>query len=531
LRIDTLIKGGEIVDGSGGPSFCGDVGIKDDKIVHVGKELFADNAACVIDARDLIVTPGLIDPHSHTDWSILSNPHALSTTHQGVTTEIVGNCGVTFAPIGEGKTDEMSAALSGYGYHASPAWRSFGELTEYVHSDIKTTPNLAWFVGHTALKNAARANSSYSYDDGLERLVRESFDSGAIGFSTGLEYGSGRFSRTDELIRLAEISREYEGIYASHIRNRDSELAIAVDEFFEIAQRAGRGQLSHLNVRYDTGAPKDAWRNAVERLVSERQQGLDVLADMTPFREGIGLAVGLLPNDIATLPTKQIARALRDSSTRNRVRDDSDRYWRFVHKGQWERVRLGVSPHTPEWEGLPFPQIAEQSGKSEWDCFFDILCAAGEHIESVQLLGTLFTEEHLAEAIGHDHFLLGVDAFSTRRDSALATRTNHPLFYHGHTHYFSHHIFRKGTLDLIEGVHKMTGGVAQHFGLSRRGLLKEGCFADVAVFSPSKLQNTNTFEVPANYAEEARFVWVNGELVVNAGVHTKKKPGRYLPRS
>lgn len=528
--LDTLITGADVVDGTGAPRRRCDIGIRAGRIDYIGTSP-APQAKSTVRAEGMIVTPGFIDPHSHSDWSVLGNREAHSTIRQGVTTEVVGNCGVTYAPLHHADVAAAQGALGALGYSGPVTWRGFGELIDVVR-EPGTAQNMVWFVGHTALRTAARSRAvAEGVDERTEqiRLLEEALDAGAIGLSSGLEYGSGRFAGTDELAELARVVGKREGMYASHIRNRDAELATAVDEFFDVVRRGGtRAQLSHLNVRHGTGALPGAWEDAVQRVVSERERGIDVLADMTPYPHGIGMATGLLPPWLADRPDAEVADLLAEDEVRLRVRADSDRYWRFVHRGQWQRVRLGVSPTHPQWEGLTFPEIAERHGKDEWECLFDVLCAAGADIGGVQLLGELFTDEHLAAAIAHDHFLLGVDAFTTHRDGPLGARTRHPLFYYGHTHYLAHHV-PAGTLTLEDAVHRMTGKVADHFGITGRGHLTEGAFADVVILDPDILARTDTWAMPSEYADAARHVWVNGIPVVTDAVHTGRRPGRMLP--
>jgi N-acyl-D-amino-acid deacylase len=529
-ELDTLLVGAEIIDGTGSARQRCHIGIRGERIEYVGQSPDVQ-AVNTVDCRGMLITPGLIDPHSHSDWSVLGNRDALSTIHQGVTTEVVGNCGVTYAPLDEQDAASAQSALRSLGYEGPVDWRSFGEFLQRVHSDA-TAQNLMWFVGHTAISSTARSRAEREGGDERServRLLEEAMEAGAIGFSSGLEYGAGRFARTEELAELARVAGRRNGMYASHIRNRDQGLGAAVDEFFDIVDAGQlRAQLSHLNVRHDTGAEPGAWERAAERVVSERQRGTDVLADMTPYPQGIGMAAGLLPGWLIDRPPTEAAELLKDREIRDRVRNDSDRYWRFVHRGQWERVRLGVSPTHPEWEGLSFPEIAELHGIDEWDCLFDVLAAAGPDLGSVQLLGQLFTDDHLAEAIAHDHFLLGVDAYTTRRDGPLHARTLHPLFYYGHTHYLAQHV-PAGTLSLEDAVRKMTGMVADHFGIRDRGYLREGAFADVVVFDPAILQSTDTWALPTQYADAARHVWVNGVPVISYATHTGQRPGRFLP--
>ncbi|WP_165618238.1 amidohydrolase family protein, partial [Mycolicibacterium porcinum] len=274
--LDYLLTGAAIVDGTGTPARRADVGLRGNRIAFVGLSP-AVRAATTLDCTGMIITPGLIDPHSHSDWSVLGNPDGFSTIHQGVTTEVVGNCGVTYAPIGEDGVDQTANALRAMGYDGPVDWRGFGDLVQRVHSG-PTAQNLMWFVGHTAIRSAAQ-----SATDPLRaqiRLLEEAMEAGAIGFSSGLEYGSGRFAETEELVTLAQTAGRRDGMYASHIRNRDAGLDTAVDEFFAVVDGGRvRAQLSHLNVRHDTGAESGAWERAAERVVTERRRGTDVLAD------------------------------------------------------------------------------------------------------------------------------------------------------------------------------------------------------------------------------------------------------------
>jgi N-acyl-D-amino-acid deacylase len=268
----------------------------------------------------------------------------------------------------------------------------------------------------------------------------------------------------------------------------------------------------------------------VELMAGAREEGLDVLADTTPFREGLGQLAGILPPWVAEGGAEAALARLRDPAIRRRLRDECDRYWRFVHKGEWSRVRLQASEAHPELDGLTFAQIAELRGADPWDCFFDVLVDAGAAYESVLVVGTLFTDEHLAEMISHPLFCLGVDTFTSTLDGPLADIMRHPLSYAGHVHYLTRHVRELGTLRLEEAIRKMTSMPAAHFGLWDRGLLRSGYAADVVVFSYDELDDVSTTERPHAYARGVQQVLVNGTLVVDGGEHTGARPGRHLLR-
>jgi N-acyl-D-amino-acid deacylase len=532
--LDVLIRNGWVADGTGSPPFLGDVAVEGGVVVDVGPLGEAAEATRVIDATGKIVCPGFVDPHSHSDFSVLANPTAESTIRQGVTTEVVGNCGWSYAPVTPASEAYMRGRLHTFGYDKPTIpWSSFGEHLDFI-SEVGHSQNLAWFVGHNAVRLAAGVSGSSPTSEQMtlmEGFVRDAMQSGALGMSTGLEFNPGREATTEELRRLNAVAGEHGGIYTSHVRNRDSGLLEAIDEFLEVAWAGStKAEISHLNVRHNTNAPERGWERAVEKMAEARERGLDVLADTTPFREGLGQMSGILPPWVAEGGTAAALARLRDPATRARLRTECDRYWRFIHKGEFHRVRLQASPRHPELDGLDFAEISSRLGKDPWDCYFDILAESGEAYESVLQVGTLFTDEHLAEMIGHPLFCLGVDTFTVDVDGPLSKIMRHPLGYAGHVHYLTHHVRERGTLRLEEAIRKMTSMPAAHFGLWDRGLLRAGYKADVVVFDYEELDDVSTTEQPLAYAHGVEHVLVNGEAVVVAGEHTGARPGRHLLR-
>lgn len=522
-----------MVDGTGAPGRRGDVGIVGDRVRAIG-ELGEAEAALVVNAADKVVVPGFVDPHSHSDWTLQANRDADSTIRQGVTTEVVGNCGISNAPVSEASEALVASRLRSYGYPGGPTWHSFEEYLAEVSSG-GTAQNLAFFVGHSTVRAATGVGPRAATEAEVEKMaayVAEALAAGALGMSTGLEYSDGRYAATREIAELVKVVARRNGYYASHIRNRDAYLLEAVEEFLGIVGLSGAaGQVSHLNVREDTGAAPRGWQRAVEMVETARQRGMDVEADTTPFLYGLGLMVGVLPEWLLADGFEEAARRLSERSVRERARGDCDRYWRFIAKGQWHRVRLQSSPQFPEWAGRRFPEIAELAGKDEWDCYFDILAAAGPDMGDLSMVGELFTEKHLAEMVSHPLFSLGVDTTTSSVKSPLAEITASPLPYRGHVEYLTHHVRERETLTLEEAVHKMTAKPAERFGLQGRGTLREGSYADVVVFDFSTLDSASSFEHPAVYPEGVDAVLVNGQLVVDRGAHTGRRPGRVLTRS
>lgn len=529
--LDLAIRDGWVIDGSGRERQRADIGVLGDKIVAIGE---VPAAKTEIAAAGHIVSPGFVDPHSHSDFTVHANRDAQSTIRQGVTTEIVGNCGITNAPVSELSRGAVASRLAAFAYFEPVTWSSFGEyLSDIEKSGI--SQNLAFLVGHSTIREAAGIDAYAVPDKGamlkMSNMVREAMEAGALGMSTGLEFREGAFATTDEVRELVAVSGRYCGIYASHIRNRDSTIFEAIDEFLSIVQYGNvSGEISHLNVRHDTNAPDRAWERAVEMMSDARTIGLNVQADTTPFLQGSGLMTGILPPWLLREGYAKAADMLRDESVRTRLRSDCDRYWRFIHKGQWHRVRLSYSPQYAEFSGRRFDEIASMSHKDPWDCYFDILQAAGDAMGELFLVGDLFTEEHMAEMISHPLFSLGVDGYTSVVDGALSRVTKNPLPYCGHITYLTHHVRERNTLTLEEAIRKMSSQPAQMFGLRGRGLLREGYQADIVVFDFDQLRSDSTFDHPASYPEGIDLVVVNGVIVVAGPVHTGRRPGTVLRR-
>lgn len=530
---DVLIRDGWVVDGSGREPVRGDVAISGGRIEHVGP-VDGQRANRVVEAQGRLVCPGFVDPHSHSDWSLLANPTAESTIRQGVTTEVVGNCGWTYAPVSEASRQFVEARMRTFAYDGPAEWSSFADHLHWL-SRRGHAPNLAWFVGHNTVRYAAGVFSPIATEEELramEALVAEAMQAGALGLSTGLEFNPGRLAPTDELVRLNRVVGTYDGYYTSHVRNRDSQLQESIDEFLEIVREGGtRGEISHLNVRHNTGAAPGAWERAVETMrVAREVEGLDVLADTTPFNDGLGQMAGILPEWAMEGGWQVACGRLRSDDVRARLRHECDRYWRFIHRGEWHRVRLQSSPQFPELEGKDFNEIARLMGQDQWDCYFDILAAAGPALESILLVGKLFTDEHLHEMITHPLISLGVDGFTSAVDSPLAGVTAHPVCFAGHVHYLTRHVGELHSLPLQEAIRKMTSMPADHFGLGDRGRIEAGAAADVVVLDLDRLEDGSTLHDPLNYVRGVDWVFVNGTAAVEDGEPTGALAGVHLAR-
>ncbi|MCI8296652.1 MAG: amidohydrolase family protein [Lachnospiraceae bacterium] len=530
--LDILIRGGWVVDGTGNPRRRCDVGVCGGRIVSMDR-CIKEPAKETICAEGLTVSPGFIDAHSHSDVTIGSNPYCESTIRQGVTTEIVGNCGDSTAPF----PPEGGGAGGGFGRFGDdpiPYGRTLGEHMEELER-VGMSGNLAWLTGHNSLRALAGVKGPDVTEEQyqkMEQALRQAFEDGAVGMSSGLEFEPGRASRPEELMRLAGVVKEYGGIYTSHIRNRDAHVLEALDEFLAVIRHHHiRGQVSHMNIRYHTHAPEQAVQKCMEKIRQARAEGYEVLTDMTPLDFGIGQMAGILPSWLTQMPADQLKAALSDPDIRERLRDDHDRYWRFIAGGEWERVRMQDNKAFPEINGLTFPEIAALWDKDPWDCYLDILAAVAPDIDSVVLVSRLFTEEHLAETISDPLYMLVVDGYSTSAEGEVARHTRFPLHYIGMDWFLTHHVRERHILSLEEAVRKMTSMPAAHFDLKDRGLLREGGIADITVFDYDHMETPFDLRRPAQYARGVRYVLVNGVPVLYEGEHLHTTPGKNIRRT
>ncbi len=525
--MDLIIQGGLVYDGTGDPPRVADVGIDGDRIVEIGN--LDGVAAERIAAGGAVVTPGFIDIHSHSDLTLLANPGFESTIRQGVTTEVVGNCGLSLAPLLPDDRPAVTRQLRAYGYEGDVGWGSFAEYVEHVERE-GVAVNLAWLIGHSAVRAAAGASGTDADETqvaAMHALLDGAMDAGAWGISTGLEYDPGRLASAAEIARVAAAAGRRGGFYASHIRNRDAHLLEAVDEAISIARVSGAGgQISHLNVRRNTGAPPNAWDRAIEQIERARADGVDVMADATPFTFGLGLMVNLLPEWATHGGPAATASRLADPVLRARIRRDLDRYWRFLDRGDWGRAGPVNNRAFPAWNGQTFEQIAAASGREPGDAYLEILAAAGLDMNGLFMMGDLFDEPDLIKMIQHPLFLLGADTMSSRTDGLMGRLMGHnAISFAGHVHFLLRYGLELKVLPFEALIRKMTGLPAERFGFKDRGFLRVGALADVAVLRLDRLVERIS---PPGYASGVDEVLVNGVRVVAAGETTGARPGRTL---
>lgn len=485
---DLLIRGGTVVDGTGAAPVRADVAVRNKRIATVGDA--HGPAARVIEAQGLAVAPGFIDVHSHDDAAVVRNPRVDFKVMQGVTTDVVGNCGAGIAPAGGAFEMFFEAGVSNVlGPAPEIAWQTFGEYMDAVEA-ARPALNVACLVPHGVVRFAVMGLESRLPERhelaAMREHVREAMEAGAVGLSTGLIYPPGAFAKTPELIELAKEVAEAGGLYASHIRDEGSLLLDAVGEAIDIGREAGLPvQVSHFKAagRENWGRTKDSIR-LVEKA---RAEGVDVAFDAYPYTAGSTILWAVAGR------TEEV---------------------------EADEVMVASVRERREYEGKTIAQIAEMLDLPVADALSRLL---EEERDAVAVFFAM-DEGDVRRVLKHELCMIGSDGLPSEGGKP------HPRLYGTFPRVLARYAREEGLLTLEEAVHKMTGLPARRFGLERRGEIKEGWCADIVVFDPQAVTDAATYENPRQYAGGIEYVVINGQVVAEKGKQTRARPGRVLRR-
>ena len=526
---DLLIRGGQVIDGTGTLAREADVAISEGRIVEVG-DCAGREARRVIDASGQVVAPGFIDIHTHSDFTLPLNPLAESKIRQGVTTEVVGNCGYSTAPVLPGKAQVLQDYLG-----AGAPWldyepRSFGD---YMDGWPATSVNTVMQVGHATLRlmtmgMEARSPTASELSH-MESLLAEGLEAGALGMSTGLFTAPGNYAQSEELLgpsRSAEAAR------------RDLRLACP-GRGQPCVRRGARGH-QHWRDGGCAGAdcPPEAvgngqlgamCRRCLSVITEARERGVQLFCDQYPYTAGTNPLRNLLPVWVHEGGVEAMLQRLRDGEARERMRGDilQNGLTNFGRVDSWHAVRIAISPETPELAGQTVGQVAESRGIDQLDAACDILLEDKGH---TRIVVTSMDEGDVQQILQSPMILVGSDGNSLAPYGVTSQGKPHPRFYGTFARVLGHYARDLGLLPLHTAIHKMTGGSATALRLVDRGTLEEGNWADVTIFNPDTVAEVATYDDPHQYATGISTVLVNGEVVIDGGEHTGALSGRVLRR-
>ena len=527
-QYDLLIKNGRIIDGSGQAGYDADLAVKGDRIVRIGN-LKNAKAARIIDARGLVVSPGFIDMLGQSETYVLIGNRAMSKVMMGVTTEITGE-GDSVAPINDRLIKEQEDFNRRY--NLTIDWRTLDEYFRRLEKQ-GIGVNMGTFVGATQLRAYVigfdNRPPTPSDLEQMKTLMGEAMKDGALGLSTSLQYVPARFAKTDEIIELAKVARQYDGIYATHQRSEANALDESLAEVFEIASRARIPvEIWHLKTAYQKNWGR--MPEVLEKIRKAREQGLDITADVYPYVAGSTSLSACLPPWALEGGTEKMLGRLRDLQIRERLKKEistDSRDWENIYLGSGgaSGVLIGsVITRDLEWmQGKRISEIATEQKKEPMDAVFDLILADHGQTGAIYFM---MSEEDLRAAMGAPFVSFCTDSGARATDGPLAGAKSHPRGWGSYPRILGRYVREERLLTLENAIQKMTGMPATRVGLRDRGFLREGMFADITVFNPKSVIDRATFEMSNQYPEGIQYVIVNGHISVDDGKRTPALAGR-----
>jgi N-acyl-D-amino-acid deacylase len=530
MTADILIRRGLVIDGSGRPGEIGDVAVSDGRIAALGPAL-SQSAARVIDATGLAVSPGFIDIKTHSDFTLPINPKAESKVRQGVTTEIIGHCGFSVAPVLPGKRELIREYLS-----ASAPWLPFRELgfPEYLDGFPATAVNAGMLVGHHTLRlNVMNMEARAPTSSELARMIallEDALSAGALGLSTGLFTPPGSYATREEIVALCTVLKQHNAAYFTHVRDESNKVVESVEEAIDIARTSG----IHVEIVHLKCSGLDNWGKAgriLTMIEAARAEGLRIDCDAYPYAAGSNPLKNLLPQWVQSGGVEMMLERLAVPETRERIRAEIAREglnnWGRI--SSWDSVQISVSPNLPQHAGETFGAIAATRGEDPIDVVCDYLIADKG---ATRVLITAIAEDDIREIVRSPLALVGSDGNCVADYGIVGQGLPHPRFYGTFPRILSRYVQDERLLPLEAAVRKMTGAVAAALQLRDRGLLQEGHRADIAIFDPSDFRDRATYAKPHQYPTGSRTtVLVNGVVVVDNAQHTGALPGIVLRRA
>jgi N-acyl-D-amino-acid deacylase len=529
-----VIKNARVIDGTGAKAFHADIAVEGEIIAAVG-QVIQNQGQKVIDAQGLVVAPGFIDMHSHADFSLPVVPTADSLVHQGITTAVIGQCGMTPAPLLDWNRNEVIAVSSRIvgGPDAKipwEEWSSFGDYLSFL-ARIGISLNVVPLVGHRTIRAAVMGYASgRATPEQMKHMQAETIkaiEAGAIGLSTGLIYPPGSYASTEELVELTRVVGDRGGFYFSHIRGEAETLLEAVAEAIRIGRETGAAvQVSHFKAADRQNWDKSA--QALKLIDTARSEGLDVSVDMYPYTAGSTTLVSMLPPWVQEGGKEATLNRLENQNLRAKMVKDM-KAGGFAKDVAWDTVLINGSPNEPGYQGRYVSELASQAGQTPHEWIFDALMETG-----LQLSMAVFSmsEENRKIEIKHPAMTFGTDGFGLAVEGELLTKSQpHPRSYGTFPRVLGRYVRDLGILSLEEAVHKMTGLAAKRLRLKNRGLIQVGMAADLVLFDPKTVADKATYENPHQYADGIFEVIINGEIVVENKVHNGALPGQVLTRN
>jgi N-acyl-D-aspartate/D-glutamate deacylase len=530
MPLDLVIRNGLVLDGTGAPPRRADLGLAGDRIVAVEQGGIAADGVAALDAAGLVVAPGFIDIHTHSDATLLADGAAESQLLQGVTTEVVGNCGHSCAPAT--RPDRVAERIFGRASGFAIRWRGFGDYLDRM-AEARPAVNVAALVGHGTLRLCTMEDPDRPATDddirGLRRLAREALEEGAIGVSTGLEYAPGSAAAPREIVELCREAAAVGAIHTTHIRNRDAYWEIGLGEALAAARQSGvRTQVSHISPKY--GAPPGTAAAMVEMIGWARAAGADVGFDVIPHNWGPTTMSAVLPAWAQAGGVARILERLRDPAARARIKANPEPIWRLVADRRWDDIVLFHAPANRDLAGRSFAEIGRIRDADPYDAVLDLLAEEGDGLFAATWLARQFSDADQDLLLSQPDCGVISDTVTLSRGGALQGMRWSPSTWGWTARFLDGFARQRGLMTLEEGLRRLTSLAADRMGIKERGRIAPGTFADIVIFDPAQLADRSTLAAPEAPPAGVRHVIVNGAAAVRDGRTTGGRAGRVLRR-
>jgi N-acyl-D-amino-acid deacylase len=527
---DVIIRGGTIYDGTGRPGVVADIAIMGDSVAAIG-DLSAVKAKTTIDAKGLAVAPGFINMLSWATTSLITDGKSQSDIRQGVTLEIFGE-GVSQGPLNESMRRDLIASQRDEKYEVP--WTTLAEYLKHLETR-GVSCNVASFVGATTVRihEVGYANRKATPEE-LDRMrahVRKAMQEGALGVGSSLIYAPAFYAPTEELIELAKVAAEYDGMYISHIRSEGNRLLEGVDELIRIAKESGaRSEIYHLKAAGERNWIKHD--EVIKRIETARARGLEITADMYNYPAASTGLDATMPPWVQEGGYRAWADRLRDAKTRDKVAAEMR-----AHSDSWENLLLAAgkpenvllvsfkNDNLKHLTGKSLGEVAKQRGKSAEETAMDLVIEDGSRVECVYFI---MDEKNVRKNVALPWVSFCSDSASLAPEGVFLKSMPHPRAYGSFSRLLGKYVREEKVIPLETAIYKLAGLPAKNLGIKRRGKLENGYFADVVVFDPATVGDKATFDNPHQYAVGMKHVFVNGAQVLKDGEHTGAKPGRVV---
>lgn len=535
-----LIKEAAIVDGSGAPSFEGDILVEEGIIKKIGKNIEKSivgtltgqdsKDTILIDGKGLAAAPGFIDTHSHSDLKILTEPEVLPKVMQGITTEVLGQDGISMAPLPKNHIDSWRKNIAGLDGESDTINWEYETTENYLKMIEAAEPgiNESYLVPHGNVRMEVMGlDNRQPTPDEIQKMceiTRREMKSGCLGLSSGLIYTPCAYSETNEIIEMCKVVAEYDGVFVVHQRSEADTILSSMEEIIEIGRKSGvKIHFSHFKV-----CGKDNWdklEDMLKLLDKAKAEGITVSLDQYPYVAGSTMLGIILPPWVHDGGTNELIKRLQDKGLRAKIKEDIktgipgwDNFIQFAGVEGIFITSVG-SEKNKNLVGKSLKELGELKDIDPLDAAFDLLAEENNAVGMVDFYGT---EDAVKKILKREEMNACTDG--------LLSGKPHPRVYGSFPRILGKYVREEGTLTLEEAVYKLTYKAAKAMNIKNRGLLKEGYFADLTLFHPQTIIDKGTFTDPIQYPEGIAYVIVNGEIAVNKGVHTGVRAGKVIRR-